>query len=231
MKYAVSSESNSIRIKDVVVGPANEFAVAAAKMLLQKGCSRIYNPYCLYGGVGVGKSILVKAIGNEIGKRKRGAQVCYMRAVELFDKYIQALQGGYDTRRFREEFRNLDCLILDDIEDVITSRQFEDELFHILQYLAISKRKIVVASNQCVLKMRGITDRLKALLSGGLNIEIKPPKFEQRLLILKRKAFQAKCHVNEDELKRMARKYTDVNEMIGAFHIFVVRMFVERNGL
>ncbi|MEO0079386.1 MAG: chromosomal replication initiator protein DnaA [candidate division WOR-3 bacterium] len=182
--------------ENFVVGESNRFAFAAAQSVAERPGQR-FNPLFIYGGVGLGKTHLLQAIGNYALGAKRVTRVHYTPAEALFTELIQAIAS--DTRLdFKNKYRNLDLLLLDDIHYLVGKERLQEEVFHIFNHLHAAGSQVVFTSDRPPKDLPNLEERLVSRLGSGLVVDIQPPDLETRMAILKRKAACEQAELPED---------------------------------
>ncbi len=201
--------------ENFVVGKPNEFAYAAAKRVAEsKKVS--FNPLFLYSGVGLGKTHLMHAIAWEIRRKDPSRTVVYLSAEKFMYKFVRAIRYK-DTMAFKEQFRSVDVLMVDDVQFICGKDQTQEEFFHTFNSLIEDGRQIIISADKSPADLDGIESRLKSRLSCGLVADIHPTNFELRLGILEAKAEQLEVKVPEKVLEFLAHKIaTNVRELEGA---------------
>ena len=197
-----------------VVGKNNEFAHAAAYAVANDLASDL-NPLFIYGGTGLGKTHLIQAIANKVVKDRPEAKVIYVTCEQFVNEIIDTMftSRGPDARdrqsRLRHYYRNADLLIIDDIQFIENKKAVQEEFFHTFNELVSKGKQIVISSDHSPNELTALEDRLKTRFSGGGLFDVSPPVLETKIAILKRKAFEKKCHVPDDVLDFLAQDSGD----------------------
>lgn len=169
-----------------VVGPSTQFAHAAA-MAASNSPSRTYNPLFIYGGVGLGKTHLMQAIGNHVASKKPRAKICYINCETFTNEYIEALQNN-SVSAFRKKYRKIDMLMIDDIQFLDGKARLQEEFFHTFNTLFENHKQVVLTSDRTPSEMAGLAPRLISRFEWGLVTELGKPDVETRTAILRKKA-------------------------------------------
>jgi chromosomal replication initiator protein len=207
--------------ENFVVGKPNEFAHAAARRVAESE-SVPFNPLFLYGGVGLGKTHLMHAIAWQIGKRKAKRKVLYLSAEQFMYRFIRALRFK-DTMAFKEQFRSVDVLMIDDIQFICGNKDStQEEFFHTFNALVDQNRQIVISADKSPSDLEGMEERLRSRLGWGLVADIHPTTYELRLGILQAKADCLRQKVPPKVQEFLAHKITsNVRELEGALNRIV----------
>ncbi|MBM3512324.1 MAG: chromosomal replication initiator protein DnaA [Alphaproteobacteria bacterium] len=201
--------------ENFVVGKPNEFAYAAAKRVAESDVVS-FNPLFLYGGVGLGKTHLMHAIAHEIRSRRPQRRVIYMSAEKFMYSFVRALRNQ-DTVSFKEHFRSVDVLMIDDVQFISGKDSTQEEFFHTFNALVDQGRQIVLSADKSPSNLEEIGDRLRSRLASGLVADLHPTTFELRLGILDAKADQLGVPVPPKVREFLAHKIaSNVRELEGA---------------
>ena len=189
-----------------VVGKNNRFAAGAAHAISDKPGGE-YNPFLIYGGVGLGKTHLMQAIGNSIHYSIQDKQVVYITAETFINEFIQSIRTK-SQNRFKNKYRKIDVLLIDDIHDLQNKTETQEELFHTFDALYDSKKQLVFTCDRPPAELRNFTDRLKSRFERGLTVDLQPPNFETRYAILRKKLETVTTNIPEEVLELIADNVT-----------------------
>ena len=198
-----------------VVGTNNQLAVAASHAVAEQP-ARIYNPLFLYGGVGLGKTHLMHAVGHAVLERRPDAQVAYVTSEQFMNELVTAIQQG-TTPAFRRRFRQIDLLLVDDVHFLEKKESTQEEFFHTFNSLYDAGKQIILTSDRPPKELPGVEERLVSRFEWGLVADIKPPDYETRVAILQKKAGDDRLVLDSDVIDFVARSCTSsVRELEGA---------------
>ena len=201
-----------------IVGKPNEFAYACARRVAESPSSPGFNPLFLYGGVGLGKTHLMHAIGLELGRRERPCTVAYMSAEKFMYRFIAAIRAQ-STMEFKEQLRSVDVLMIDDLQFLIGKDNTQEEFFHTFNALVDVGKQIVVSADKSPSDLSGLEDRLRTRLGCGMVADLHATTFELRISILEAKAARTGVMVPGKVLEYLAHKITtNVRELEGALN-------------
>ena len=199
-----------------VPGPSNRFAHAAAMAVAEAPPSKAYNPLFIYGGVGLGKTHLLYAIGHHMTRLIPGLRVKYVSSETFVTEFIKAVRErqGY---QFQRRYRDVDVLLVDDIQFLAKREETQTEFFHTFNALHGSERQIVIASDRSPNELSGMEERLRNRFRWGLCVDVQPPDLETRIAILQLKANRDQIEVPDDVLALIASKFDqNIRELEGA---------------
>ena len=209
-----------------IVGKPNELAYAAAQRVAQSEVVS-FNPLFLYGGVGLGKTHLMHAVAWNIKKRNPKKNVVYLTAEKFMYQFIKALRFK-NIMSFKEQFRSVDVLMIDDVQFIIGKDNTQEEFFHTFNTLIDKKRQIIISADKSPADLDGLEDRLKSRLGWGLVADIHPLTYELRLGILQAKAEQKSLNLKHEVMEFLANKITNnVREMEGALNRLAVHASIQ----
>ncbi len=197
-----------------VSGSSNQFAHAAA-LAVSNNPATTYNPLFIYGGVGLGKTHIIHAIGNQILKDNKSMKICYYSSEKFTNELINSLRHA-KMDEFRNKFRSIDILLIDDIQFIAGKKSTQEEFFHTFNALYESHKQIVVTSDKFPKEIPDLEERLRSRFEWGLIADIQAPDTETKQAILKMKADQNKIDIPEDVIYFLANSITNnVRELEG----------------
>ena len=198
-----------------VVGPNNSFAYAASRAVVDK-LGKLYNPLLLYGGSGLGKTHLLHSIGNDVLVQNPDAIVLYQTTDRFINEFINAIRFN-QMQAFNAKYKQIDVLLIDDIQFMANKEQTQEAFFHIFNALYDSNKQIVFSSDVLPRDLGGLADRLKSRLEWGLVADLQIPHLETKIAILKRKAFAQNEILSDEAAHVIARRaITNVRELEGS---------------
>lgn len=198
-----------------VIGPSNQFAQAAAYTIAENP-SKSYNPLFIYGGVGLGKTHLLHAIGHHILKKNKKIKISYLAPERFLTQLISAIKQQ-KMDHFRKQYRSVDVILVDDIQFIAGKDKTQEEFFHTFNTLFESEKQIVITSDRFPRNIPNLEERLKSRFQWGLIADIKPPQYETKIAILKKKAENYNFVLPEDVEDLIAKKFfSSVRELEGA---------------
>jgi chromosomal replication initiator protein len=221
-----ASLNSRYSFENFVVGASNRLAHAASLAVAEKP-AQAYNPLFLYGGVGLGKTHLLHAIGNIC--HRQGLQVLYVSSEEFTNDLINAIRM-HTTQAFREKYRQIDVLLIDDIQFIAGKESTQEEFFHTFNTLHGQDKQIVITSDRPPKALVTLEERLCSRFEWGLTADIQPPDFETRLAILRARADRMSCQVPNESMEMIARRVqSNIRELEGA--LTRVAAFADLSGL
>tara|TARA_Y100000780_G_scaffold3764_1_gene3399 strand:- start:3756 stop:5018 length:1263 start_codon:yes stop_codon:yes gene_type:complete len=198
-----------------VVGADNQLAAAAARAVANRP-AKTYNPLFLYGGVGLGKTHLMHAIGHHMGSENPQRSVCYVSSEQFMNELVASIQQG-TTAAFRRQYREMDLLLVDDIHFLEGKERTQEEFFHTFNALYDAQRQIVLTSDRPPKDLSGLESRLVSRFEWGLVVDVKPPDYETRMAILQKKAADDGFSLDSEVIEFIAHSCTaSVRELEGA---------------
>ncbi len=200
--------------ENFVVGPSNQFAQAAAQSV-SSSPGKTYNPLFIYGGVGLGKTHLINAVGNAVIDQYSGLNVLYVSSEQFTNEVVSALRHDR-MGEFKDKYRNMDVLLLDDIQFIANKTATQEEFFHTFNALYERQKQIVVSSDRPPKEITAVTDRLRSRFTMGLIADIQSPEIETKVAILLKKAAMERINIPEDTAYYLAsRVKSNIRELEG----------------
>ena len=204
--------------EEFVRGPSNSWALAAAQGVVSNPGKSGYNPLFIHGGTGLGKTHLMQAIGNELKRRNSNMAICYLTAETFLNEYVNALKNG-QIETFRNRYRTIDLLMVDDVQFLQKGKQFQEEFFNTFCALWQAHKQIVMTSDVAPKNLPAVEERLISRFEGGMVQEIESPNYETRLAILRKKSESMKPAIPDYALEFIADTIkSHVRAMEGALH-------------
>lgn len=189
--------------EEFVRGPSNSWALAAAQGVVANPGKTSYNPLFIHGGTGLGKTHLMQAIGNELKKKNPAMAICYLTAETFLNEYVNALKNG-QIESFRNRYRKIDLLMVDDVQFLQKGKQFQEEFFNTFCTLWQAHKQIVMTSDVAPKNLPMVEQRLISRFEGGMVQEIEAPNYETRLAILRKKSESMKPMIPDNALEYIA---------------------------
>ncbi len=186
----------------LIVGNSNNFAFAAAQGIV-KNPGLSYNPFFIWGGVGVGKTHLMQAIGHELLNNNPNLKIKYFPAETFGNELISSLKSK-TINQFKNKYRQLDCILIDDIQFIAGKEYIQEEFFHTFNALHMAGKQVVLTSDRKPSDIKNLEDRLVSRFMGGLTVDIQPPDFEMRSAIISQKALEKGINITSDAVQYLA---------------------------
>ncbi len=205
------------RFDSFVVGKTNELAHAAAMAVAAKP-GDVYNPLFIYGGSGLGKTHILQAVGHHISSNQPQLKILYVTCEDFTNKFIQAIRGGHG-KEFKDIYRNVDVLLMDDIQFIAGKESTQEEFFHTFNTLHQNNKQIVITSDRFPKDIQGLEARLLSRFEWGMITDVSSPDFETRVAILEAKAREKASQLSAEILRYIAGTIqTNVRELEGALN-------------
>ena len=200
-----------------VEGKSNQLARAAASQVADNP-GTAYNPLFIYGGTGLGKTHLLHAVGNGILLKNPNAKIAYMHSERFVQDMVRALQNNA-MEKFKQYYRSVDALLIDDIQFFAGKERTQEEFFHTFNALLEGNQQVILTSDRYPKEINGVDDRLKSRFGWGLTLAIEPPELETRVAILKRKAQESQINLADEVAFFIAKRLrSNVRELEGALN-------------
>jgi chromosomal replication initiator protein len=228
----VSGISPRYKFENYLMGANNQLAFAVAKAVAERP-GETYNPLFIYSGVGLGKTHLMQAIGNQILKNKPALKVVYTAAETFTNELIEAIQsskgrGQYTVNKFRTKFRNADVLLVDDVQFIVGRETTQQEFFHTFNALYLAQKQIVMTSDRPPRDFVNLEERVKSRFGSGMIVDIQPPDYDMRVAILRQKRDDSGDPVSNEVIDLLAKNIvTNVRELLGAYLQLLTKYITE----
>lgn len=214
--------------ENFIVGSGNELAYAACQAIAQNPGTK-YNPLFLYGGVGIGKTHLIQAVGNTVNAKNRQAHIVYVSTEQFVQEFLDAIRYKKNTD-FAGYYRSADVLIIDDIQFIAGKEKTQEEFFHTFNALHQANKQIIITSDTRPKDIPTLTDRLRSRFEWGMAIDMQAPDFETRCAIIQAKAGQSNIELPHDVVEHLAGfVQNNIRELEGALNQLIA--FCEMRGL
>ncbi|MCC6758030.1 MAG: chromosomal replication initiator protein DnaA [Candidatus Omnitrophica bacterium] len=213
-----------------VIGPSNRFAYAAATAVAESP-AKAYNPLFIYGQVGLGKTHLMQAITQQIRKTDPSLSICYISSEKFTNELIDAIRHR-STPNFRQKYRNIDVLLIDDIQFIAGKESTQEEFFHTFNALHNNRKQIIISSDRPPKEISNLEERLSSRFAWGLITDIQPPTYETRVAILKKKIEREPVEVPDNVIFFIAEQIkTNIRELEGALIRVVAYSLLEEKPI
>lgn len=233
-EFSIDRDTNlnpKYTFESFIIGTFNEFAHAAA-ISLSKNLGNLYNPFFVYGGVGLGKTHLLHAIGNQVKKDRPDYKVLYLTSERFVNELVGIIQNREPLQAFKDKYRNVDLLIIDDIQFIAGKAKSEEEFFHTFNSLYERGKQIVFSSDKPPQAIQNLEERLKSRFLAGLIADVSEPEYEARLAILRSKAINKEPAPPIEVLEYIASVIQkNIRELEGALNLIVSKSKLKGKSL
>lgn len=210
-----SSLNSKYTFENFVIGNSNRLAHAAS-LAVTEAPGKVYNPLFIYGGVGLGKTHLMHAIGQRIKENNPSSKILYISSENFTNELINTLQTG-NMENFRQKYRTIDCILIDDIQFLAKKERTQEEFFHTFNTLYNDNKQIVISSDRPPKEIPTLEERLRSRFEWGLTADVQPPDIETRIAILKNRAALDNIDIPNDVIVFIASKIeNNIRELEGA---------------
>jgi len=215
--------------ENLIVGNSNNFAFAAAQGIV-KNPGLSYNPFFIWGGVGVGKTHLMQAIGHELLKNNPDLKIKYFSAESFGNELVSALKTK-NMNQFKEKYRNLDCILVDDIQFIAGKEYTQQEFFHTFNALHMNGKQVVLTSDRKPSEIDHLEDRLVSRFMGGLTVDIQLPDYEMRIAIISQKIEEKGISITPEAVEFLANNTeSNIREIEGKLQQIAVQSLSQQIG-
>ncbi len=216
--------------ENFVVGPSNRFSYAACRAVAESP-AKAYNPLFIYGPVGLGKTHLMQAITHFVKQTHPNINFCYLSSEKFTNELIDAIRH-HSTSQFRQKYRNIDVLLIDDIHFIAGKESTQEEFFHTFNTLHNNRKQIIISSDRPPREIANLEERLRSRFAWGLITDIQPPDFETRVAILRKKMEREQVNVPESVIMFIAEQIkTNIRELEGALIRVVAYSLLEEHPI
>lgn len=224
---ADSSLHPKYTFETLIVGNSNNFAYAAAQGIV-KNPGLSYNPFFIWGGVGVGKTHLMQAIGHELLKNNPEMKIRYFPAETFSNELISALKSK-NMNQFKDKYRNLDCILVDDIQFIAGKEYIQEEFFHTFNALHMAGKQVILTSDRKPSEIDRLEDRLVSRFMGGLTVDIQLPDYEMRIAIINQKMEEKGAKITPEAAQLLANHISaNIREIEGKLQEVVIQSIAQR---
>jgi chromosomal replication initiator protein len=211
----------------LVVGNSNNFAFAAAQGIV-KNPGLSYNPFFIWGGVGVGKTHLMQAIGHELLKNNPDLKIKYFSAETFGNELVNALKTK-NMNQFKEKYRNLDCILVDDIQFIAGKEFTQEEFFHTFNSLHMNGKQVILTSDRKPSEINHLEDRLVSRFMGGLTVDIQLPDYEMRIAIISQKIEEKGISITPEAVEFLANNFeSNIREIEGKLQQIAIQSMAQQ---
>jgi len=215
--------------ENLIVGNSNNFAYAASQGIV-KNPGLTYNPFFIWGGVGVGKTHLMQAIGHELLKLNPNFKIKYFPAETFGNELISALKSK-TMNQFKDKYRNLDCILVDDVQFIAGKEYIQEEFFHTFNALHMNGKQVILTSDRKPSEIDHLEDRLVSRFMGGLTVDIQLPDFEMRTAIIKQKVEESDLQISSEALSFLAANIeSNIREIQGKLQQITIQGISQKVG-
>ncbi|MCH5161324.1 MAG: chromosomal replication initiator protein DnaA [Clostridiales bacterium] len=234
-KYEPSTINPKYNFENFVVGGCNRMAYAAAKAVSENP-GQVYNPLFIYGGVGLGKTHLMQAIGNAVKMSETNLKVLYVSSETFLNEFVESIRNakGVNNQAFRDKYRGVDLLMIDDVQFISKKPSTQEEIFHTFEALQTAGKQMVFASDRLPQDIPDLDSRVRSRFASSLVVDVQAPDLETRIAILQRKAQDAKVNISVNMLEYIAERVSsNIREMEGVLTkvIFMSKLYERRVDL
>jgi len=233
-EFSVDRDTNlnpKYTFETFIIGTFNEFAHAAG-ISITKNLGSLYNPFFVYGGVGLGKTHLLHAIGNKVKQEHPDYKILYLTSERFVNELISILQNREPLNAFKEKYRSIDLLIIDDVQFIAGKAKSEEEFFHTFNALYERGKQIIFSSDKPPKAIQNLEERLRSRFEAGLTADISEPEYEARLAILRLKVAQKEYLLADNVLEYIASSIQkNIRELEGALNLVVAKAKVKGRPL
>jgi chromosomal replication initiator protein len=227
---ALSNLHPKYTFENLIVGNSNNFAFAAAQGII-KNPGLSYNPFFIWGGVGVGKTHLMQAIGHELLKNNPDLKIKYFPAETFSNELINSLKSK-TMNQFKDKYRNLDCILVDDIQFIAGKEYIQEEFFHTFNALHMAGKQVILTSDRKPSEIDKLEDRLVSRFMGGLTVDIQLPDYEMRVAIINQKIEEKGINITSDAVQLLANNLSsNIREIEGKLQEISIQSIAQKISL